>query len=132
MNDNQPLDPRRRQVDVLIIDDDRDTTDTLADLLSSRGYKVSVADSGAEALRFIERNPVPRLILLDLLTEGAMGGVEFMSYRVGSKWEHAPIILLSDLCTDAPMPSWVEQVLNRPIDLYKLIAAINQVIPPRQ
>lgn len=118
----------RRAVDILLIDNDRDTTDTLTDVLTSARHKVAIAESGLEALEFIERNPVPRLILLDLLMPGSMGGVEFLSYREGSKWEKVPLILLSDLCTNAPLPGWVEQVLHRPIDLYKLLAAVNQAL----
>ncbi len=35
----------RAAIDVLVVDSDRDTTDTLADVLSSSGFKVAVADS---------------------------------------------------------------------------------------
>lgn len=115
----------RRAVDILIVDNDRDTTDTLADVLTSVRHKVAIADSGSEALDFMKRNPLPRLILLDPL----MGGLELLSYREGSKWEQVPLILLSDLCIAAPLPGcWIEQVLNRPIDLYKLLASVDQTL----
>src|SRR5262245_16146091 len=56
--------PTRR--DVLIVDDDAATREILADLLQTLGYSAAGVANGKEALAYLERNPPPGLILLDL------------------------------------------------------------------
>ena len=113
----------RRAVDVMVIDDNRDTTDNLADILTSNGYTVFIADDGNGALEFMERNPLPRLIILGMFTSG-MGGVEFLTYKEGSSWEGVPLIVLSDIKTAQPIPGWAEQVLYRSFDMWEFFAAV--------
>jgi CheY-like chemotaxis protein len=52
---------------VLVVDDEADMRDTLADLLEELGYEVSTAANGREALRRLESEPAPSVILLDLM-----------------------------------------------------------------
>jgi DNA-binding response OmpR family regulator len=113
----------RWAIDILAIDDNRETTDTLADILTSHGFKVYIADDGMAALEFMERNPLPRVIVLGMFTSG-MGGVEFLTYRKGSCWENVPLIVLSDLKTAEPIPGWAEQILYRSFDMWELLAAV--------
>lgn len=114
---------RRTAIDILVVDSDRDTTDSLADILTSCGYKVAIADGGIEALDFLRRNPPPRMILLDMFMPG-MGGVEFLSYKKGSSWENAEIVILSDIKRAQPLPGWTDQVLHRPPDVHSLLSLV--------
>jgi len=50
---------------ILIVDDDADIVDALADALTDEGYGVAVAKDGLEALRYLSVSPAPCLILLD-------------------------------------------------------------------
>ncbi len=50
---------------ILVVDDDRVVREMLAEYLSSHGYQVDCADSGAAMREAIEREP-PDLVLLDL------------------------------------------------------------------
>lgn len=113
----------RRAVDVLVVDDDRETTDTLAEILTSHGYRVSIADNGMQAIEFIARNPLPRLIIMGMFMAD-MGGVEFLSYRKGSSWERVPIVILADTKQPVPIPGWAGQVLPRSFDPYELLSAV--------
>jgi CheY-like chemotaxis protein len=51
---------------VLIVDDDPDIREGLADVLRAVGYRVETARNGAEALRVVQRSQ-PCLMLLDLM-----------------------------------------------------------------
>jgi DNA-binding response OmpR family regulator len=51
---------------VLVVDDDRDTTDSLATLLRFAGYEVAVAYRGEEALTVCDGESPPQVVLLDL------------------------------------------------------------------
>jgi signal transduction histidine kinase/CheY-like chemotaxis protein len=52
-------------LNILVVDDNEDAARGLAKLLSLKGHNVSVAHTGSEALRFIEKAK-PQLVLLDL------------------------------------------------------------------
>ena len=67
----QPAAPRSpgvatRKFRILIVDDDRDSVDLLAEWLTMGGYEVTSAKDGQEALRRIQSDR-PDLVLLDLL-----------------------------------------------------------------
>ena len=67
----QPKPPRSpavatRKFRILIVDDDRDSVDLLAEWLTMGGYEVTHARDGQEALRRIQTDR-PDLVLLDLL-----------------------------------------------------------------
>src|SRR5690349_14013880 len=53
--------------DVLIVEDDPDIREDLAELLRARGYAVSTASNGREALDALSDGEHPRVILLDLM-----------------------------------------------------------------
>jgi CheY-like chemotaxis protein len=65
---------------ILVVDDDPDLQEALADLLQSRGYRVSSADDGAKALQWLGQSEAPCLILLDLMMP-VMDGHEFLARR---------------------------------------------------
>ncbi len=57
---------------ILVVDDDADLRQSVADRLGALGYQVSVAGSGAEALRLVREDP-PAVVLLDLVLPGMDG-----------------------------------------------------------
>ena len=73
---------------ILIVEDDPQIGELLAEVLSREGYAVSRAYSGTEALLYIERK-TPDLVLLDLMLPG-MRGEEVLSCMKG-----IPVIVVS-------------------------------------
>ncbi len=61
---------------VLSGDDNDHVRDTLKAILEIDGYSVATAADGLEALDYLRQNPLPRLILLDLMMP-FMDGWEF-------------------------------------------------------
>jgi len=61
-----------RHETILIVDDDSDTRDALALMLRDAGYRIREADSGAQALGAVRREP-PALVLLDVNLPGMCG-----------------------------------------------------------
>jgi DNA-binding response OmpR family regulator len=76
---------------ILIIDDDPSIRKFLDVNLEARGYKVYLAEGGAEALRLLADTPVD-LILLDIMMP-EMDGFEVC--RKIRAFNHTPIIMLS-------------------------------------
>ncbi len=65
---------------VLIVDDDRALRFALKKALGRRGYEVSEASNGRDALTALRRSPVPDATLLDLKMDG-MGGLDVLRRR---------------------------------------------------
>jgi len=57
----------RRDARILIVEDNDDLRETVADLLDAEGYTVTTAQHGAEALEYLRHSHPPHLILLDLM-----------------------------------------------------------------
>jgi len=79
---------------VLVVDDDPDILEALAEILEGEGFEVRRARNGKEALERLEPVP-PRLILLDLMMP-VMDGWEFsQQMRRRPPVADLPIIVLS-------------------------------------
>ncbi|MCR4409422.1 MAG: response regulator [Candidatus Saccharicenans sp.] len=86
---------------ILLVDDDRDLTDSLGQVLRFKGYEVEVAHSGNEGLKkMLEFKP--DLVILDVMMETDTAGFEAVykirSDRPDSKYRDfrdVPIIILT-------------------------------------
>ncbi len=64
-------------------------------MLEQEGFVVGVAVNGREAITYLESNPAPSLILLDLMMP-VMNGFEFRELQVANpKWAKIPVIVMS-------------------------------------
>jgi two-component system response regulator CpxR len=84
---------------ILVVDDERDICNTLADILRDEGYDVQCAYGAEEALTLLERadaaNVLPQLCLVDLLMPG-MSGEEFRRRQLASpRLAAIPTLLMS-------------------------------------
>lgn len=83
------------QARILIVDDDPDILDALAEILDAEGFEVDRARNGKEALERMAASP-PSLVLLDLMMP-VMDGWEFSQQLKtrGEELARTPIIVLS-------------------------------------
>jgi CheY-like chemotaxis protein len=80
---------------ILVVDDDLDTRDSIAESLEDEGYQVVCAGDGVEALEKLSAGPLPKLILLDY-TMPRMSGAEFrVEMARVSEWRAIPVVLLT-------------------------------------
>jgi CheY-like chemotaxis protein len=80
---------------VLIIEDDADLRETLAELLRLNGYSVQTAANGQDALQRLRSSDPPRLILLDLMMP-VMNGWEFRNALANDpSLSQVPVVVLS-------------------------------------
>ena len=112
---------------ILIVDDDEDLGETVAELLESRGFDVSRATSGVQGLELLEANP-PDIILLDYMMP-EMSGYEFrQEQRRRPGVRDIPVVLF----TAAPDSSELtaiepDAILRKPCALADIMAAIEYV-----
>jgi DNA-binding response OmpR family regulator len=106
---------------VLIVDDEIDIREAVAELLSEEGYEVIDAGDGAEALRKA-RQFHPSVVLLDLMMPG-MNGWEFCAQRKGDpELERIPVIVLSALGRVQGIDA--AGYLQKPFELDDLLSAV--------
>jgi DNA-binding response OmpR family regulator len=79
---------------ILIVDDDKDIVDSTRTFLEERGYKVSQADTGKEALKKIEASK-PNLILLDVMMPKTDGFWLCQVVKSDPKLRSIPVIFLT-------------------------------------
>jgi DNA-binding response OmpR family regulator len=103
---------------VLLVEDDQDIREVIADILQAQGYQVVVAENGAEGLRAIERSR-PCLVLLDLMMS-EINGWEFID-RVKAQSTELDICIVT--ASPALAPTGLP-VLAKPLDLDRLLDTV--------
>ena len=78
---------------ILLVDDDRGTTDTLAMLFETRGYDVTIANSGNEALQKV--SSTFDLVLLDIVLPDIDGFEVCRSLKDDKETSHIAIVILT-------------------------------------
>lgn len=114
---------------ILVVDDDRDVREALAEMLEHLGYSTVSAANGKEALTALRAKSVaPWVVLLDLMMP-VMDGYGFLAEREGDPVVGAiPVIVLTaggalDLQRVKSMP----HTLRKPIHIPELIATLERV-----
>lgn len=107
---------------ILLVDDDRRITRTLADILALQGYRVSQAASGAEALRLI-RETAFDCALTDISMPG-MDGAELV-HHIQAAQPGLPVFFMTAYAADETIQRGLEAgavaVLEKPLELQHLL-----------
>jgi CheY-like chemotaxis protein len=114
---------------ILLVEDDADLSESLELVLGLNGHRVTCARDGADALVRLREDPLPRLLLLDLMMPG-MNGVEFRERLLGDpRLRDIPVVLLTGAGVHAVEPHIAAgaQLLRKPFDVDELLALIDVV-----
>jgi len=112
--------------EVLIVDDDLDARQALAELLEYRGFSVGSAANGREALNFLRSSSLPRIIILDLMMP-MMDGWEFLEHQSRDfALMEIPVIVLT--ATPPLEPIKAKAILQKPIHLDSLVKLLNHYL----
>ncbi len=126
----RPIAPRRgrkyligRMARVLVVDDERDIRQAMAEVLADEGYQVEDAEDGASALAKL-RAFHPSVVLLDLMMPG-MNGWEFReAQKTDPELSKIPVIVVSALTPNGGVEA--EEYLQKPFDLEDLLSAVRR------
>jgi DNA-binding NtrC family response regulator len=114
---------------VLVIDDEEDIRESLAEILSLEGYEVTTAESGATA---IERAKLARfsLVITDLKMPG-MDGIEVL-VRLKQLHPGLPVIVATGYASDETASRCRREgaydYIRKPFDLDDLLRLITQAL----
>lgn len=115
---------------ILIVDDNPEFRNSLAELLSSSGYKTDEAISGEAAIKIVEKT-APDLIVSDLLLPG-IDGFEFCRYVRSSKTlPNIPFIFCSGFFPQKEQEELsrlleVDDFFDKPVDFKLMLPAIER------
>jgi CheY-like chemotaxis protein len=111
---------------VLLVDDDPDIRQAIAEVLEDEGYDCMVAEHGVDALESLGRR-TPSLLLVDLLMP-VMNGVELIErVRSDARWSDLPIVVMTaagERIIGVELESLNVSILTKPVD----IATLAQVL----
>jgi CheY-like chemotaxis protein len=137
---------------ILIVDDDRDTRDSVSEVLLAEGFSPSQAENGSDALRFLARTPVaPDVVVLDAKMP-VMDGESFLRALRALKDERStiPVVIVTGLAStpegrigDTPIEVAdreskvrrgsvrADAVVYKPLDGARVLEAIARVLSRR-
>jgi DNA-binding response OmpR family regulator len=113
--------------DVLIVDDEQDVRDFLADLLVDHGYSVRTASDGIQAMEMIKQE-TPDLILLDLLMPKETGTDLYRKIHRRKEFKTVPVIVISGLPGRYLAVSKSVPVFDKPIDENRLLEEVKKAV----
>lgn len=129
---SQPIDtPKRRRTSpedcpVLIVEDDADLREMMAQLLALEGFAAATVSNGREALAYLRTNAAPDVILLDLMMP-VMDGWEFRrEQQRHSEMAEVPVIVLSALDQARTAEVGADAFLKKPLDFDRLLELIRR------
>jgi DNA-binding response OmpR family regulator len=116
---------REQQARVLVVDDDAEIADTMAEVLGYEGYSVAVAHDGVQAM---ERIPTfhPDVILLDLMMP-RMNGFEVLE-RMREEKKTTPVVVVSANQGYEARDLKVAAKVRKPFSLTQLLDAVTAAL----
>jgi len=121
-----------KKLKVLLVDDEQEFVETLADRLAIRDLQTSTAHNGQEALSAVEKDE-PDVIVLDLKMPG-LHGIDVLR-RLKQAYPNVEVIILtghgSQKDEEAARGLGAFDYLNKPADLETLVSQIRRAFKQR-
>lgn len=108
---------------VLVVDDDLDIREAMADALETAGYGVVAAENGEAALARM-REQRPCVVVLDLMMPVCDGWQLVERMREDPELASIPVCVLSAMAQNPP--PGMACVLGKPVQLLRLLTAVRQ------
>lgn len=119
-----------RPAGILLVEDDRDVREAIAEVLEEEGFQVSRARTGVDALEQLGKSHrLPAAIVLDLMMP-LMDGWEFWSLQQSHyEWASIPVVVISADTNAKDKSSALRPVacLRKPLDIDELLAILTRV-----
>ncbi len=117
---------------ILLVEDDIDYRESIAEFLEDEGYSTLQASNGKEGLEIIEQEPVA-LVLLDIRMPNYDG--KWLLKRVKPKYEELAVVMITSLSDTKTaiecLVGGAEHYLIKPLNLTELSTTVKRVLEKR-
>jgi CheY-like chemotaxis protein len=113
---------------LLLVEDDADLRDLLVLALEQKGYDVTSATNGVEALVRLEFDPKPAVILMNLCMPVMPGGELLDALRADPQLGRIPVVILSGATVPAAVARAADAVLAKPFDVDALGTVVDDLV----
>jgi CheY-like chemotaxis protein len=126
-----------REPEILLVDDDDDVRESIAEGLEQAGFVVTRARDGHDALGHLRTGNLPSLVLLDLMMPGMNGWQLCELMRSDPVLRHIPVVALTATASMDPESLHLADVADwvaKPFDLDEVLEVIRPFFadPPRE
>jgi DNA-binding response OmpR family regulator len=116
---------------ILVIDDDTKLTDLLQLVFESKGFGVTIANSGVQALESLETE-LPEAVLLDLMMPGMSGLEVCQRIRANPRTSNVPVVVLTaktgTKSKQELLKAGATDYLVKPVPLNDLVSRIGALV----
>ena len=112
---------------LLIVEDDDGLREALREMLEDFGFVVDEAPHGKAALEYLRTNPMPCLVLLDLMMP-VMNGWEFMAAVQREPGLPTLRVVVTSAVADSA-PTGILAAVKKPFDIDKLVSVVRNYCP---
>ncbi|MEW5847822.1 MAG: response regulator [Myxococcota bacterium] len=113
---------------ILLIEDDADIRESMADVLRLDGHDVQCAADGASALQLVLGGARPSVILLDMMMPG-MSGAEFLEQcHSNALLAGIPVVVVTAYSQVPPIARTADAMLNKPVHVDELLTLTRQLV----
>lgn len=112
---------------VLVVEDDRDIRETVAEVLEEEGYQVRSAENGRDALDYLlAAGKLPDVILLDLMMPVMDGWTFWSELQTDVKLAALPIVVISADASVHEKAARLHPVacLRKPVSVDELLSVV--------
>lgn len=121
--------PEQRLPAILVVDDNEDNAHIIRDYLEARGYPISVAYNGDEAMALFEKEK-PQLVLLDVMMPGRDGWDVCRAMKDSEIGRDVRVIMVTALqdWTDKrqAIETGADDFVEKPFELAKLAMVVER------
>jgi DNA-binding response OmpR family regulator len=116
---------------VLVVDDEPNIVLSLKFLMEQKGYEVSIARNGKEALEALNKR-LPDLILLDVMMPKPDGYEVCQKIRATPEWKDIPVIMLTakgrEVEREKGLAMGADYYVTKPFGTQELVAKVQTVL----
>jgi CheY-like chemotaxis protein len=114
---------------VLVVEDNDDVREMMSLALRLAGIRVMGASNGREALHLLRQQPLPCVIILDLMMPVMNGWQLRAALAEDARLAGIPVIVVSAMPDDLRQRPGVIEYLPKPVDIDRLLNAIYEHCP---
>lgn len=116
---------------ILLVDDDMGIRELLRSRLERAGFEVAVGADGQECVEYFQSNPLPDLVLLDVVMP-RMDGLEVFEWIREEYGSDVPVVLLSGKSNDEHATTDVEPApdarIQKPFRLPEVVTCVQDIV----